>query len=76
MAVEPTEQGNFHNGVVGLLQQLLSPLDSLLQHVLVEGYPHRLLELVAEMKGAETGDRRQIRQFKVGIQGFVDVIQR
>lgn len=58
VAVEPTQEGNFHNRSVCLFQQLLRPFYPLLDQVLVGSRADRLLKQMAEMKLADAHQRR------------------
>lgn len=50
VAVKPTPQGNLHNRLLGLFQQLLCSFNPLLEKVLVGTRADRLLKHMAEMK--------------------------
>jgi len=53
VAVKTTLQGDRHNGFIGALQQCLSPLDPLLQQILIGRQAQRLFQQATEVKLAD-----------------------
>src|SRR5262245_22542892 len=57
-----------------LLQELLSPLDTAPEDVLVRRRPRGRLELPREVVGAEMGRRRHLPHGQAGVEVFLDVL--
>lgn len=57
VAIEPTHEGNIHDGAIAFFQQLLCPFNALLEQILIRGCADRLLKQVTEMKLAHIQQR-------------------
>src|SRR5262249_39333076 len=71
---EAGKHGDLRQGQVAApLQEVLRPLDTAGDDVLVRRQPGGRLELAGEVVGAKAGDRSHLLQGRVGVEVFLDI---